>query len=226
MEYLGRVGSEVRAIVLTGTGKHFSAGIDVASVAEKFSQAKEIEDPARASIAIHEQFKPLQENINSIDRVRIPVIAALHGLVIGGGMDLASICDIRIASQNAKFSIREIDLGFPTDIGAIHFQKAVGNQSWMRELAYSTRMFTSQEALKNGLISKIVDTPENCLKESINLAILIASKSPIAVATTKSNLNYSRDHSVQEGLDHIAWLNSVMLQTDDLKVATIANMQK
>ena len=96
----------------------------------------------------------------------------------------------------------------------------------MRELAFSTRFFTAQEGLKNGILSKVVNTPEDCLKEATNLAILIASKSPVAVTTTKQNLNYSRDNSVQAGLDHIAWLNSAMLQTNDMNKAAAATIQK
>jgi Delta3,5-Delta2,4-dienoyl-CoA isomerase len=93
-------------------------------------------------------------------------------------------------------------------------------------LAFTARFFGSDEALARGFVSQVTDSPESCLESAVALAKLIASKSPVAVTTTKLSLNYSRDHSVQEGLDHILLLNSAMLQTDDLPKAAMANMQK
>ena len=150
--------------------------------------------------------------MSSLEKVRVPVIAAIHGYCFGAGIDLVSACDIRYASKNTKFTIKEIDLGLAADIGTLQrFQKVVGNDSWARELAYTARYFDENEALKNGFISKISETPEECLNEAVKLAKFIASKSPVAVTTSKQSLVYSRDHSVQDGLDHICWLNSAML---------------
>ena len=175
------------------------------------------EDPARAAVRFFDVVKPLQDSISSLEKVRVPVIAAIHGYCIGAGIDIVSACDIRIASKGTKFTIKEIDLALAADIGTLQrFQKVVGNDSWARELSYTARYFDEVEALKNGFISKVSETPEECLKEAVDLAKFIASKSPVAVTTTKQSLNYSRDHTVQEGLDHICWLNSVMLQTEDM----------
>ena len=217
MEYLGRIDSEVRAIVLTGNGKHFSAGLDLKAAQDmnklKVDPDKDDQDPARSSLKfLHGMVKPIQESVSSIELVRVPVIAAMHGFVIGGGIDMSSACDVRYASKDTKFTIKEVDIGLAADIGTLQrFQKVVGNDSWTRELCYTSRIFTPDEALEKGFLSKVLATQEECVQEAIKLATLIATKSPVAVTTTKQSLCYSRDHTVQEGLDHICWLNSVML---------------
>ncbi len=157
----------------------------------------------------------------------MPVIAAIHGYCIGAGVDLASACDIRVCAKDTQFTIKEVDVGLAADIGTLQrFQKVVGNESWARELAYTARFFTAEEALQRGFVSKVCDTFDDVMKTAMDLANLIASKSPIAVSTSKKSIVFSRDHSVEEGLNHIALLNSSMLQTDDLMVAASAIMQK
>ena len=103
-------------------------------------------------------------------------------------------------------------------------QKVVGNDSWVRELCYTARFFDHAEALSQGFVSAVYETPEETLKAAIQMATLIAQKSPVAVATSKQSLLYSRDHTVQEGLDHILLLNSVMLQTPDMAKAAMAGI--
>jgi len=99
--------------------------------------------------------------VSSLEHVRVPVIAAVNGLCIGAGVDLTSAADIRIASKTAKFTIKEVDIGLAADIGTIQrFQKIVGNDSWTRELAFTARFFSPEEALEKGFLSKVTDTPE------------------------------------------------------------------
>ena len=169
----------------------------------------------------------LQEGISSIEKVRVPVIAAINGVCLGAGNDFISACDIRICTESSKFSIKEVDLGLASDIG-VHqrFQKVVGNGSWARELAYTGREFGAQEALAKGYVSKVFPTNEVCYAEAVKLATMISQKSPIAVTATKVSLNFSRDHTVQQGLDHIATLNAAMLQSDDLAKAATAMLTK
>ena len=142
----------------------------------------------------------------------MPVICALSGYVIGAGVDISSACDIRICSKDAKFSIKEIDIGMCADLGTIQrFQKVVGNDSWFRELVYTGRFFDANEALQQGFVSHVTNTKEECLKKAIDLAAAIAQKSPVGVATAKQNIVFSRDNTVDAGLNHILLLNMSML---------------
>ena len=155
------------------------------------------------------------------------MITAITGYCIGAGLDVTSACDVRFCSKEAKFTIKEVDIGICADLGTMQrFSKVTGSESWTRELAYTGRFFDAKEALAHGYVSQVFDTPEQCQKAVMDLATQIASKSPVAINTTKKSLNYSRDHTVAEGLDHIALLNSVMLQTEDSAKAVTANFSK
>ena len=118
MEFLGQRGSEVRAIVLTGKGRAFSAGIDI-QAAMKLQEMMEAEDPARDALSFLDLAPPVQTQLKSPEAVRVPVIAAIHGYCLGAAVDVVSACDIRIATKDTKFSIKEIDVGFASDIGVI-----------------------------------------------------------------------------------------------------------
>ena len=190
---------------------------------QNFKTSGAQKDPARAAIDFFQVVQPLAECVASLEKVRVPVIASMNGLVIGAGIDFTSAADIRYCSRGTTFTIKELDYGLAADIGTLQrFQKVVGNKSWARELALTARFFSAEESLEHGFVSKVTDTPEQCLEEAIKTAKLIAEKSPVAITATKLSLIYSRDNSVQAGLDHIATLNSAMLQTDDLLVAASA----
>lgn len=147
-----------------------------------------------------------------MEKVRVPVIVAVHGFCIGAGVDLITACDIRICAKDTKFSIKEVDVGLAADIGTLQrFQKVVSNDSWFRELAYTARFFGADEAQKHGLVSQVASDGNQAFEEALKLAKFIASKSPVAVSATKRSIVYSRDNSVQDGLDHVATLNASML---------------
>ena len=132
------------------------------------------------------------------------MIACVHGFCVGGGVDLMTACDIRYCTQDAWYSVKEVDIGLAADIGTLQrFPKIVGNDSLVRELVYTARKFTSEEANRLGLVSKIVPDYEALIKAGLELAKEIASKSPVAVQGSKINLIYSRDHSVDESLKFI-----------------------
>ena len=118
-EYLGRPGSDVRAIVFTGEGKHFTAGLDLTSAVSMQGMNDSEKDPARTAIDFFQVVSPLQESVSSLEKVRVPVIAAINGLCIGAGVDLCSAADIRIASKGSKFTIKEVDIGLAADIGTL-----------------------------------------------------------------------------------------------------------
>ena len=221
---------DVRAIVLTSTSQHFTAGLDLKSamqIGELNQAGSDTIDTSRIALAMQRMVGPLQRNTSVVERCRVPVICALSGCVIGAGIDISSACDIRICSSDTKFSIREIDIGMCADLGTIQrFQKVVGSDSFFRELAYTGRFFDSQEALKQGYVSYVTGTREECQKQAYELAKNIATKSPVGIATLKQNIVFSRDHSVEEGLNHILLLNMSMLQTKDMQTALMATFQK
>jgi Delta3,5-Delta2,4-dienoyl-CoA isomerase len=127
------------------------------------------------------------------------VICVLHGPSLGIAIDISSACDIRIAVQDTKLSIKEVDIGLAADLGSLQrFPRVVGNDSWTRELAFSGRFFSASEALERGFVSYVLDTKEAAVNKAMEIARLLASKSPVAVQGTKTLLNYSRDHSVRE----------------------------
>ncbi|KAG0277839.1 putative enoyl CoA hydratase [Linnemannia gamsii] len=213
----------VRAIVLSGSGRCFTSGLDLFSLNLPVIP----DDPSRTAFKVRPYIKKLQDSLTAIEICDKAVIAAIHGPCIGGGIDITTACDIRYASKDAYFSVKEVDIGLAADVGSLQrLPKVVGNISWVRELCLTGRNFDSKEALEQGFISKVVVDHEAVLAAALATASLIAEKSPVAAIGTKHILNYSRDHTVQEGLDYVATWNQVMLTTPDLPTAAAAQMQK
>ncbi|KAG0020303.1 putative enoyl CoA hydratase [Entomortierella chlamydospora] len=213
----------VRAVGLSGSGRCFTAGLDLMSLGLPIVE----DDPSRTSFKIRPFVKSLQDSLSAIELCHKPVIAAIHGPCIGGGIDITTACDIRYASKDAYFSVKEVDIGLAADVGTLQrLPKVVGNISWVRELCFTGRNFDANEALEYGFISKLFPDPAKVLSEALATAAFIAEKSPVAAQGTKHILNFSRDHTVQEGLDYTALWNSVMLTSPDLPTAAAASMQK
>ncbi len=214
----------IRCVVLSGEGKHFSGGMDLAAFADI---AKLFEnEPGRAAHAMRETILRLQDAFNAIECAPFPVIAAIHGACIGGAIDLITACDMRIASKDAFFSIEEIHIGMAADVGTLQRLPKLIAPAVAAELAYTGRRFSADEALGFGLVSAVLDTPEAVLEAAFELAESIAQKSPLAIAGIKRNLAYARDHSVADGLDYIATWNGGMLRPTDLMTAVQAKMAK
>ncbi|CAG8486709.1 11770_t:CDS:10 [Dentiscutata erythropus] len=217
--------STVRVAVISGAGKLFSAGIDFNTLSE--INEGEVIDFARKAYYLRRYLRIIQDSFTAIENCNKPVIAVVHNACIGAGVDLITACDIRYCSQDAYFCIKEVDLGLAADIGTLQrLPKIVGNNSLVRELCFTGRKFSSTEALNFGLVNKILQTKEIALAEAFKAASIIASKSPVAIAGTKHLLNYSRDHSVNEGLEYTALWNSAMLNSKDLIEAFKSSMAK
>ncbi|KAL3939304.1 MAG: hypothetical protein SGBAC_005946 [Bacillariaceae sp.] len=212
-----------RCIVLSGIGKAFSAGIDITDPSF-FSFNDSDGDIARRGVSFLPKVRQMQECFTAIERCPVPVIAAIHGNCIGAGIDLACCCDIRLAAQETIFSVREVNIGLAADIGTLQrLPKITGNDSRVRELCYTGEFFSPQEALSIGFISRICPNP---LSDAIEVATKIVANSPVAVYGTKQSLVYSRDHSVEEGLEHVASHNALALMTDDIPAAYAASASK
>ncbi|RDD39819.1 Delta(3,5)-Delta(2,4)-dienoyl-CoA isomerase, mitochondrial [Trichoplax sp. H2] len=216
--------SSCRVIILSGAGKMFCSGIDLSVLAMLHDPNQEV---ARRAIAMRIAVKKFQDTFTSIEKCPKPVIASIHGGCIGAGIDMTSACDIRLCSQDAFFSIKEVDMGLAADVGTLQrFPKIVGNDSLVRELVYTARNFSATEAKDIGFVSSVHADAKTLTDASIKLATNIASKSPVAITGSKINMNYSRDHSVDEGLNYIANWNMSMLQSEDLMTSVQAAMTK
>ncbi|KAL5480116.1 hypothetical protein EMCRGX_G023738 [Ephydatia muelleri] len=215
-----------RAVVLSGAGKNFTAGLDLMDFAESFSSSME-GDLARKAFVLRRFIKSYQASFTAIEKCPKPVIAAVHSACIGGGVDMITACDIRVCSGDAWFQVKEVDLGLAADVGTLQrLPKVIGNDSLARELVFTARKLHADEALKVGLVSCVYPDRESLMTGALELASQIASKSPVAVQVSKINLNYSRDHPVDESLDSMANWNMAMLQSEDLLKAVQASMMK
>uniref|UniRef100_A0A2I3RN56 Delta(3,5)-Delta(2,4)-dienoyl-CoA isomerase, mitochondrial n=1 Tax=Pan troglodytes TaxID=9598 RepID=A0A2I3RN56_PANTR len=194
----------------------FSPGVDLMDMASDILQPKG-DDVARISWYLRDIITRCQETFNVIEKCPKPVIAAVHGGCIGGGVDLVTACDIRYCAQDAFFQVKEVDVGLAADVGTLQrLPRVIGNQSLVNELAFTARKMMADEALGSGLVSRVFPDKEVMLDAALALAAEISSKSPVAVQSTKVNLLYSRDHSVAESLNYVASWNMSMLQTQDL----------
>ncbi|MFQ6572078.1 crotonase/enoyl-CoA hydratase family protein [Pseudomonas sp. UM16] len=214
----------VRAVVISGAGKHFSAGIDLMMLA---SLANELgKDVGRNARLLRKTILRLQASFNAVDTCRKPVLAAIHGYCIGGAIDLISACDMRYCSTDAQFSIKEIDMGMAADVGTLQRLPRIIGDGILRELAYTGRNVEADEAQRIGLVNRVYADHDALLEGVFAIAAEIAGKSPIAVAGTKEMLSYMRDHRIDDGLEYIATWNAAMLQSTDLRVAVAAHMSK
>lgn len=215
---------DVRAVVLSGNGKHFTAGLDLKESASVLGGAEG--DPARVRDKLRRHILWLQDSFNAVDGCRVPVIAAIHGACVGGGIDLIAACDIRVASEDAWFSIQEINVAIVADLGTLQRAPYLLPLGILKELAYTGRKMLPEEAHRLGFINHVHTDRDATLEAAFSLAQEIASKSPLAVSGTKAVLNYARDHTVADGLDYVATWNSGMLLGEDLMKAATATLTR
>jgi enoyl-CoA hydratase len=213
----------VRAVILAGSGKHFCAGIDLSLFG---SLMGEISEPARAAEHFRRTVLRLQGNLTAIEKCRKPVLAAIHNTCIGGGVDMTCCADMRYASEDAFFSIREIDIGMAADVGTLQRLPKIIPPGIVNELAYTGRNMDAEEAREVGFVNRVYENRETMMKEVTAIAQTIAKKSPAAIRSSKELLRYTRDHSVAEGLDYVATWNAGMLSKADLQEGLTAQMEK
>tara|TARA_B110000977_G_scaffold66939_1_gene90949 strand:+ start:216 stop:1076 length:861 start_codon:yes stop_codon:yes gene_type:complete len=220
---LDNLGS-VRVVILSAEGKHFTAGMDL-QVFEGMTTEDNIE-PARAAEKQRRWIMALQDVFSALEKARMPVISAIQGACIGGGVDMICATDIRLCTSNAFFNIKETELGITADVGTLQRILHVMPSGLARELAYTSRNFAADEALKCGFVNNVYDSQEEMLNAAHQLARNIAKHSPMAVNGVKEMLNYSRDHSVDDSLNHMATWQGGMLQNQDILEAMTAAKEK
>lgn len=210
----------VRVVILAARGKHFCAGLDLAMFADLVPTG--VADPARANEQLRLVIKRLQGNLTAVEECRKPVLAAVHAVCVGGGVDLIACCDMRYASEAAVFSIKEIDVGMTADVGSLQRLPHFVPQGIVRELAYTGRDVDAAEAYEIGLVNRAYADQDSMMTDVRNMARAIAAKSPLAIRGIKETLLYARDHSVQDGLNYIATWNAAMLSQQDVTASVSA----
>jgi enoyl-CoA hydratase/carnithine racemase len=213
----------VRAILLSGRGKHFTAGLDLDYASKQFAPT---DCPGRAAEARLRHIEWLQDAFSAAEEARPPVIAAIHGGCIGAGVDLASACDLRVASADAFFQVAEVDVAITADLGTLQRLGYLLPQGVLRELTYTGRRMGAEEAARYGLVNQLAADREAAIEAGMALARTIAAKSPLAVAGAKKSLNHSRGRPVEEGLRDVALWNAATLVSADLTEAIRARLGK
>lgn len=206
--------SDCRAVVLSGSGRGFSSGLDcnLYSVGETSILMPAGSDPARKGLNFSLLVQEIQGCISSIEECGKPVIAAVHGACIGEAASILTACDIRFFAADVKFSMKDVDLGLVMDIGGLQrVEKIVGNSSWVREMAFTARFAGTRECYQFGLCAEICADKDKTLEKAIITAQLIAESSPIEMQAMKANVNFSRDHSVREGLSYAAMRQTTLI---------------
>jgi len=217
--------SEVRVVILSGNGKHFCAGIDLQLFAE-ISARIEAKDNARKNENLRQLILDFQKTFTAIENCRKPVIAAVHSTCIGAGIDMISACDFRFATQDAYFSIKEIDIGMVADVGTLQRLPHIISDGIMRELAYTGRQVKALEAKEIGLVNRVFENKDQMMSEVRQIAQQIAVKSPLAIRGSKEMIRYARDHSVSDGLNYVATWNAGMLLSSDLQEGVKAQLER
>ncbi|MFH1984171.1 MAG: crotonase/enoyl-CoA hydratase family protein [Pseudomonadota bacterium] len=212
---------EVRVVVVAAEGKSFTAGIDLMEAGSMLADSS-----AKGRDGLQRKIMELQQSINAIERCRKPVIAAIHGHCVGGGVDLVCACDIRLAAADAIFSIRETRIAIVADLGTLQRLPHIIGDGHFRELAYTGRDFTATEALSMGFVNRVLADQRALREAAAGLAAEIAANPPLAVQGVKDVVLYSRAHGVTAGLHYVAQKNAAALPCEDLMEAVAAFMEK
>ena len=218
--------AKARVIVISSTGKHFTAGMDISVFTDGSGISAQGGDQYTRAESFRQFVLTLQGSFNCLDDARIPVIAAIQGGCIGAGVDMTSACDIRYATEDAFFQIAEINIGMTADVGTFPRLCKLIPEGWVRELAYSGRRLPAQKAKEIGLVNDVFATQDAMLAHVMELAAEIAGKAPVAVAGSKRMINYARDHTIADGLDYIATWNAGMFAPPHMAEAFAAKAQK
>ncbi|MGH7818432.1 MAG: crotonase/enoyl-CoA hydratase family protein [Candidatus Binatia bacterium] len=212
---------EVRAVVLAGKGRDFTVGLDLKAMMGTVTGSE-----ARKPFDRLDEIMRLQRSISSVAAMPKPVIAAVHGWCIGGGIDLITACDVRYASADTVFSIRETRIAIVADVGTLQRLPQIIGKGHVAELAYTGEDFGAERAREIHLVNRILPDAGGAVGAARELAEKIAANSPLAVQGTKRVLNYCEGKTVEDGLEFVATWNAAFLMSEDLKEAMRAFVEK
>ena len=204
-------------------------GLDVTAASQgELGAGAAAPDPSRRATALRRNILDYQDVISAVAKCEKPTIALMHGYSFGLAIDLSSACDIRLATRDTKFCVKEVDIGLAADVGTLsRFPKVIGGlTSWAKEVCLTARIFGADEADKNGFISRAVASKDELIKEGVKLASHIATKSPVAVQGTKNILDAAWGRTVEDNLNYTAVWNAGMLQSSDVQRAMLSGLQK
>ncbi|MEO7056081.1 MAG: enoyl-CoA hydratase-related protein [Caldimonas sp.] len=209
-----------RALVISSTGKHFSAGMSLDVFAG--TDLPMAATTARERLTFQQSLRRLMDCFTALDEARFPIICAIQGGCIGGALDLATACDIRLCSADAFFTVQEISIGMAADLGVLQRLPKIVPQGVAREMAYTGERLGAERALAVGLVNAVMADAGSLLDRAMALAQTIASKSPLAIAGSKLSLNHARDHSTASALEHMTLLQSAIFDTGEMTAAIAA----
>ena len=216
-------GTDARVLVMSSTGKHFSAGMAL----DTFSgEGLMNEQTPEGRAAIYDKLQDIQSTFTKLETLRIPSIAAIQGGCIGGAVDLVTACCIRYATAEAFFCIQEINIGLVADVGTLQRLPKLIPLGVVKELAYTGRRLSAQKALGYGLVNEVFDAPDAMLAAAMQCAQEIASKPPVAIWGTKQVIHYARDHSVDDALKQMGWVQGAIWSNAHVGEAVSAMKQK
>ena len=214
---------QARALVISSTGKHFSAGMAL----ETFGGAIQMDDQSpEGRAAIFDLLTDMQATFTRIENLRMPVICAIQGGCIGGAVDMVTAACIRYASADAFFCIQEINIGMVADVGTLQRLPKLIPFGVVKELAYTGRRLPASKALGHGLVNEVFDTPEATVAAALQCAREIAAKPPVAIWGTKQAVTYARDHSVEDSLRQMGWLQGTVWSNAHVREAISAMKDK
>ncbi|MFZ6864240.1 enoyl-CoA hydratase-related protein [Undibacterium sp. Ji67W] len=215
--------ASARVLVISSTGKHFTAGMALDVFAGGGISLDDNNAIGRANIALI--LKDMHHSFNLIEQLRMPVIAAIQGGCIGGGVDMVCAADIRLATNNAFFCIQEINIGMTADLGTLQRLPKLIPEGIVHEMAYTGRRLSAQRALSCGLVNDVFETPEAMIEAALQMAKEISEKPPVAIWGSKQAIHYARDHSTHDALQQMGWLQSGIWQSANLMEAFMAKQQ-
>ena len=217
---------DIRALVISAIGPTFCAGLDLAMMTEIGLGTGPNDETGRVRGHFREQVLEMQKWASCIEDARFPVITAIQGGCVGGGIDLICAADIRVASADAFFIVEEINIGIVADIGTLQRLPTIIPAGIAREWTMTGDKVLAERAYEVGLINYVESDHDAAIKKAFEIAENLVSKSPLAMWGTKEAINYSRDHSIQDGLNFVSLWNAGMLHPEDVTTSAVAKMQK
>jgi len=217
---------QCRVAIIRAEGKLFTAGLDLKSSSSILMGEDTGSSKAVKNLALYKRVLGIQKNLASIRKCRKPVIVCVHSKCIGGGVDLACWCDIRLATRDASFSIKETQIAIVADLGTLQRIEKLTSSGFAREMAFTGSSVTAERAMRFGFVNEVYETKESMLEGARAMAKTISSNSPLVVQSVKKVLNYAEEHDTKDALNHVAMWNAAFLESEDLVEAISGFLQK